>query len=251
MTLHLPIATDTPRTLVIDAAAVIAIGLVLTAIAAGMLVGLAAFPGYFPLVALAIYGAIAAFAFSGLPAHGHPRFGIANIITTFRAVLTALIGATIFEADSLLLPERVWGQWALAGAAFVALALDGVDGYAARRTGRASRYGMRYDMEVDALLILFLAVLAFALGKAGIWVILIGAMRYLFIAAGAFWAPLSADLPVSFRRKTGCVYQIVALCIAILPIAVPPYSNAVALSALAFLIVSFAIDIAYLARRAR
>ena len=39
-------------------------------------------------------------------------------------------------------------------------ALDGVDGWLARRSGIASAFGARFDMEIDALLILVLAVLA-------------------------------------------------------------------------------------------
>ena len=41
-----------------------------------------------------------------------------------------------------------------------ALALDGVDGQVARRTGTASELGARFDMEVDAFLILVLSVAA-------------------------------------------------------------------------------------------
>ena len=38
--------------------------------------------------------------------------------------------------------------------ASVALILDGVDGKVARRTRNASAFGARFDMEVDAFLIL-------------------------------------------------------------------------------------------------
>jgi phosphatidylglycerophosphate synthase len=39
------------------------------------------------------------------------------------------------------------------------LALDGLDGWLARRFGLASAYGARFDMEVDGFLILVLALL--------------------------------------------------------------------------------------------
>ena len=40
----------------------------------------------------------------------------------------------------------------------VALALDGVDGQVARRTRTVSALGARFDMEVDAFLVLVLSV---------------------------------------------------------------------------------------------
>ena len=40
----------------------------------------------------------------------------------------------------------------------VALALDGVDGWVARRTRTVSALGARFDMEVDAFLVLMLSV---------------------------------------------------------------------------------------------
>ena len=63
----------------------------------------------------------------------------------------------------------------------VALALDGLDGWVARRNNTVSVLGARFDMEVDAFLILVLSVLvvphARAVGAA------IGLMRYAFVAA--------------------------------------------------------------------
>ena len=48
------------------------------------------------------------------------------------------------------------------------------DGPAARRSGIASRFGARFDMETDALMILVLAVLAWRWDRAGAWVLLPG-----------------------------------------------------------------------------
>ena len=65
----------------------------------------------------------------------------------------------------------------------------------------------RLDMELDAFLLLALGVLVWLSGKVGAWVILIGALRYLFVAGGWVWPPLQATLPSSQRRKTICVIQ--------------------------------------------
>ena len=64
----------------------------------------------------------------------------------------------------------------------VALVLDAVDGWVARRTETASALGARFDMEVDAFLILVLSV--YVARSAGAWVLAIGAARYAFVAAG-------------------------------------------------------------------
>ena len=63
--------------------------------------------------------------------------------------------------------------------------LDGVDGWLARRHRIASAFGARFDMEIDALLILALSVLAWRHEKAGAWVVASGLLRYAFVAAGA------------------------------------------------------------------
>ena len=55
-------------------------------------------------------------------------------------------------------PFRVRPGRPLVGLTAVALALDGVDGRVARRTETVTAVGARFDMEVDAFLILVLSV---------------------------------------------------------------------------------------------
>ncbi|MCJ8520078.1 phosphatidylglycerophosphate synthase [Pseudorhizobium tarimense] len=198
--------------------------------------------------ALFIYAGISIFAFAKLPTHAHPRYGPANVVTTFRAAATAAIGGLILGSGGFSDPAAEHLHWAVAGCAAVALALDGIDGYLARRSGTSSRFGARFDMETDALLILLLAAGAALLGKAGAWVLLIGLMRYAFI--GAQWAltRISGDLPESMRRKAICVSQGVALCAALVPAITPPFAGIILALALLSLLFSFAVDIVYLWR---
>src|SRR5262245_48079916 len=79
--------------------------------------------------------------------------GPADRVTLLRAGLVA--GAAAFVADPFVQPVQVS---ALVLLAVVALVLDGVDGWIARRTGTVSEFGARFDMEVDAFLILVLSV---------------------------------------------------------------------------------------------
>jgi phosphatidylglycerophosphate synthase len=170
------------------------------------------------------------------------RFGAANVVTLGRAALTMLLFAAL-EAG----PAAAWIAVALA---LVVLLLDGVDGRLARRRGEASAFGARFDMETDALAILALAVLAWQYGKAGPWIVLAGAMRYAFVLASFALPWLARPLPPSRRRQTVCVVQIATLIACLTPPIAPPWSAAIGLAGLAALTASFAIDVAWLARRA-
>ena len=185
----------------------------------------------------------------GLSLHPHRSFGAANIVTAIRSAIVSVTAATIFfTSDLSTVPTTVW---ALVGLVLFALALDGIDGYLARSRSLESELGARFDMEVDALLILVLSVAGLILGKAGWWVVGIGVMRYAFVFAQLFLPSLSAPLPASFRRKLICVVQVTSLCFILLPFILPPVSTWIAFTALALLSYSFAIDTIYLLRNGR
>lgn len=185
----------------------------------------------------------------GLRHHGFKRFGAANTVTAIRAAIVSLIAAAVlFPATAA---EGSLASWAFVGLVLVALALDGVDGYLARRSGCSSALGARFDMEIDALLILCLSVAAYFLGKAGIWVLLIGLMRYGFVLAQVPLPRLRGDLPPSFRRKLVCVVQVAAMCLMLVPGLEPPLSTGIAAIALGLLAWSFAVDSHYLLSAAR
>ncbi|MHB2267360.1 CDP-alcohol phosphatidyltransferase family protein [Aliihoeflea sp. PC F10.4] len=177
--------------------------------------------------------------------HPHEAFGAANAITLVRAGMTALVAATLF------VPLENEAALAIAAFCALALALDGVDGWFARRSGLASTFGARFDLEIDALFVLVLSASAYTHGKAGAWVLLIGLMRYAFFSAGMLSKRLEAPLPESMRRKAVCVVQIAALALLLLPQIVPPLSVSIAAGALLLLTWSFAVDINYLLRRER
>jgi len=126
--------------------------------------------------------------------------------------------------------------------------LDGVDGWLARRTSLASAFGARFDMETDALLIMVLAVLAWQFGKAGVWVLGSGLLRYAFIASGWALPALRQPLPPSQRRKTLAVVQVVALIVTVAPFVPTRLSVLVAAVALGTLMLSFLVDVVWLFR---
>ena len=133
-------------------------------------------------------------------------------------------------------------------AALLALVLDGVDGWVARRTRMATAYGKQLDINFDTVLMGILAVLAWQDGKAGAWVLAIGLARYGFVAAGWVWPMLNAELPFSQRRRVICVVQIAVLLACILPVIQPPLSSLAAAAALGLLLFSFAVDTLWLVK---
>ncbi len=102
-------------------------------------------------------------------------------------------------------------------------------------------------MEVDALQILLLCVVALALGKAGLWILIGGALRYAFEVGGVFWPALRRPLPPSFRRKLVSVVKGGALAALLAPEIAPPVSDVIAAAALLLLLYSFAVDVVWLA----
>ena len=132
--------------------------------------------------------------------------------------------------------------------AATALALDGLDGWLARRSGLASAFGARFDMEVDAALALILALHALAGTAVGPEVLLLGLARYAFVAAMAPWPWLARPLPQRFRRKAVCVLQLAALIVLLLPPLPPEAAVTLARIATVALAYSFGADILWLAR---
>ncbi|HEX2146904.1 MAG TPA: CDP-alcohol phosphatidyltransferase family protein [Pseudorhizobium sp.] len=195
---------------------------------------------------LLIFTGVSGLALTRLPTYPHSQFGAANSVTMLRAAATAAIGGIVLGSDSLPTMQQIHLQWIVVSGAAISLILDGADGYLARRNKTESRFGARFDMEVDALLILFLAIGAALSAKAGVWVLLIGLMRYAFIIGQMTFKRLQGDLPPSMRRKIVCVVQGGALCMALAPVTPPMLGSLVLSVALVLLRYSFTVDIAYL-----
>ena len=235
-----------------DAALHFGIGFICLMSAVWVLISTGGFSWRLSAAACAAYAPLAAVAVAQVRRH-HPygSFGAANLVTTVRAVMTCLLAGLLADVSSVSAGQVAAFAWGLAGLAAVSIALDGVDGFLARRLGLCSDFGARYDMEVDALLILLLSLAAWSFGKAGAWVILSGGLRYAFVAAAWIWPVLGGPLPPSHRRKLVCVVQAGVLCVLLSPLIQPPLSAPLAAAALALLIYSFAVDIAWLLARRR
>jgi phosphatidylglycerophosphate synthase len=174
---------------------------------------------------------------------GATTLGPAGVVTALRAVLVGGVAALV--AQDLARPGTVAAA-PLVVLTVLALVLDGVDGQVARRTRTASELGARFDAELDAALLAVLSV--HVATDLGAWVLLIGGMRYLFVAAGWALPWLRGSLPVRRSAKVVAALQGVVLAVVstrLVPAVVSVVLVAVALAALAW---SFGVSVVWLAR---
>jgi phosphatidylglycerophosphate synthase len=168
--------------------------------------------------------------------------GPANQVTSTRALLALVVALMVAIAPVSALPAGV-----LVGTATLALALDWVDGQVARRTGTVTAFGARFDMEVDAFLILVLSV--YVARSFGAWVLLIGLARYLLLAAEQAWPWLRRPVPPRYWRKAVAAIQGIVLTVAASGLLPHELVATALVGALLLLAESFGRDVLWLARR--
>ena len=175
----------------------------------------------------------------GLVRYGDNALGPADRVTLARATLVGGIAA--LTADSFAHPAPVP---TLVTLIVIALIGDGIDGWVARRTATASTLGARFDMEVDAFLILVLSV--YVARSAGAWVLAIGTARYAFVAAGWVLPWMCGSLPPRYWRKVVAAVQGIVLAFATTGDALGFWTDAALVGALALLTESFGRDVWWL-----
>jgi phosphatidylglycerophosphate synthase len=174
----------------------------------------------------------------GLRRSGARRLGPADRVTLGRATLVGVVLALTVHGLRAAVPLAL-----LVATASLALALDAVDGPIARRTRSASAFGARFDMEIDAFLILVLSV--WVARELGAWVLAIGVMRYAFWAASRFVPWLRTPMPPSYWRKTVAAVQGIVL-VAAASMILPGWLSIVAVAvALALLLWSFGTQVVW------
>jgi|tagenome__1003787_1003787.scaffolds.fasta_scaffold20982873_4 hypothetical protein len=169
----------------------------------------------------------------------------ADWVTLARATLVACIAALVAESLQHTVPAAL-----LVSLSVIALTLDAVDGWVARRT-RSGALGAHFDAEVDAFLILILS--AYLVRSAGAWVLAIGAARYAFLAAGWALPWMREPLPARPWRKVVCATQGIVLTTAAADVLPPAVTRAALVGSLILLAESFGHDVWWLRsnRRAR
>lgn len=169
------------------------------------------------------------------------QFGPANRVTAARAVLA--VGVAALTLRGLADPLSGGLTAVLATVSAVALLLDAVDGYVARRTGTTSAFGARFDMETDAFLIAVLSV--HVAPRLGWWVLAIGAMRYAYVLAGWVLPWLRRPTPPRYWAKVVAAVQGVVLTVAASTLLPDPVSRVAVGAALLLLVESFGHDVVW------
>jgi phosphatidylglycerophosphate synthase len=219
-----------------------AIGLMAQVLLLAVLVGTAGLGAAGWIVGIACAVTMATALARGLARCPGDRLGPASWVTLARATLA--VGVAALAADSFTGDTPVALLVTLAA---VALGLDAVDGWVARRTGTATALGARFDGEVDAFLILALSV--YVAPACGVWVLAIGAARYLFLAGEWLLPWMRAPLPARRWRKLVAATQGIVLTLAaagVLPLAL---TQALLVAALALLAASMGQCVWWLWRR--
>jgi phosphatidylglycerophosphate synthase len=178
----------------------------------------------------------------GLARHRSDRLSPADWVTLARATLA--IGVAALVADSFHQPVPVTVLVAITA---VALVLDAVDGWLARRTRTATALGARFDGEVDAFLILVLSVYV-AHSTGAWWVLAIGAARYAFLAAEWPLTWMREPLPPRQWRKVVAATQGTVLTVAAADVLPPGLTRGALLVSLGLLTESFGRDVLWLRR---
>jgi len=231
-----PLRSSVARALVAGLLVTVAIASIVTQATKAGAVYLVACVAAFALGALVVAGRVGGH-------HPFDRFGPANLVTLVRMSLLTTVAGLIGE------PAIARVAWVAVVVTILSAVLDGVDGRLARHHRTSSAFGARFDMEIDALLILVLSVLVWRHEKAGAWVLACGLMRYAFVAAGWVLPWMAAPLRSTLRGKTVAVLQFTGLAAALLPLVPAPASAVIAAATLGALIWSFAIDVASLWRQ--
>jgi len=176
-----------------------------------------------------------------------PVFGFGLLLAWNRTTWTPQGAFGAANATTLLRLLFILGLPAIPGTtvqvafAVSALALDGADGWLARRFSTCSEFGAFFDQEVDAVFTLILGMLLFQEGLLGPWILIPGGLRYGFVLFAKFARPPVSQATGSFLGKVVCVGVLAALILCLLPL--PRIRTPLALAATIALCGSFALSI--------
>ena len=187
-------------------------------------------PGW--LAGVACGAGLAALLARALTRHSQVGLGPADRVTLARAVLACGVAALTVDSFGGQAPAAI-----LVTLSTVALVLDGVDGRVARCTDTTSAFGARFDMEVDAFLIMVLSV--YVARESGWWVLAMGLARYAFVAAGWVLPWLRGPEPPRRWAKVVAAIVGVVLTVAAADILPDAVTTAMLLVALGLLVESF------------
>ncbi|MEX2161616.1 MAG: CDP-alcohol phosphatidyltransferase family protein [Anaerolineales bacterium] len=121
-----------------------------------------------------------------------PGFGPGTWLSLLRVLALAMLAGFLWPGQ-----PAGWLAWAPFAFLLLFNLLDLADGYAARRSGTATRLGEKLDLDLDGRGVLAASLLAFRYGAVGWWYLLVGLARYVYVFA--IWA--RRQLGLSFEAR--------------------------------------------------
>lgn len=149
-----------------------------------------------------------------------PSLGPGNLLTLLRGVLVSTLVGFLFSPW----PEG-WLAWIPGSLYILSNVTDFLDGYLARKSGRATRLGEILEMSFDGYGVLVAGILIVQYDQAPAWYLLVAFARYLFVAGIWILRRLSKpvyDLPPSTGRRVLASGQMCFVAALLLPVFAPP-----------------------------
>jgi phosphatidylglycerophosphate synthase len=142
------------------------------------------------------------------------KFTYASNVTYLRVIISIILLSISINAlsDQDIFKNFYHGGY-FALIAFLALCLDGVDGYIARRFNEQNSFGEMFDQDADTLLMLTLSISLYLNKDVPMIVLLIPTYRYLFLISMTKYKWMKCDLPESYYRKISCTLSTFLLII--------------------------------------
>ncbi|MFD1687237.1 CDP-alcohol phosphatidyltransferase family protein [Halobellus litoreus] len=178
------------------------------------------------------------------PVSVYESLGVPNLVTLSRGGLFAALagfGALAPRAEIAWLPALLYGG---------GCALDFVDGFLARRTGRRTVLGAKLDLAFDTTGFLVAPVVAVLWGQLPVWYLSLSAARYLFKLGRGVRRRRGrsvSDLPDSVVRRPLAGLQMVFITLALTPLLSPATARPLAAVVLAPSLAVFVRDYAVVA----
>ena len=131
--------------------------------------------------------------------------GFPNIVTTIRLIIILVLTWYYNELSSLSLFIGFG----------IAISLDGLDGYLARKFNQVTEAGANFDMEVDAFLVLVLSWINYKSGSLHWWILIPGGFRYIYALTFKLLHPDQSEFFSKWLRATIAVSFFITLLLAI------------------------------------
>lgn len=135
--------------------------------------------------------------YSNLPAF----LGYASWVTVIRLLIIFTLGFTYHLLEGYILFIGF----------LIAIILDGVDGFLARKFGQSSRVGEGIDMETDAFMVLLISWIHYDSGSLYWWILIPGGLRYYYELVFFWLKDQRTDVPSKRIRASVAVIFFVAL----------------------------------------